>query len=157
MELIKDDANPVGVAVESDVIELYIDHLINEWEISKEPNVPWYKIWYKISLNRVTTFLLSALDDLVAYVDDVVDNGANKKATVLLAIEKLYDYVIREAMPLWMKPFAAPIKNYIINTLISHAIDWMVDKYRNGSWRMNKGIDNKINILWVTSQAAKQI
>lgn len=156
MEAVKDTANPVGMAIELESVNLYIEELIKKWNETKE-TVAWYKVWYRVSLNRVTTFLMAALDDLIGYVDDVVEKNADKKATVLAAIEKLYDYVIAEAMPIWMKPFAGSIKSYIISTLISNAIDWMVDKYRNGAWRMNKGDDNQINALWAASQAAKRI
>ena len=151
----KDEANPVGEVMQIEAIDLYIQELIKEWDSSKE-TIPWYKVWYNISMGRVTNFLMNAIDDLICYVDDVVDNNADKKATVLDAIEKLYDYVIKEAMPIWMRPFAGGIKSYVIHALISNAIDWMVDKYRNGAWRM-KNEENKIQALWSASVAASKV
>jgi len=125
----KDEANPVGQVIQIQAVDHYVEELIKEWDESKEA-VPWYKVWYRISFTRVTNFLMDAIDDLICYIDGVVDRGADKKATVLAAIEKLYDYVIKEAMPIWLKPFAGSVKGYIIHHLISNAIDWMVDKYR---------------------------
>jgi hypothetical protein len=54
---------------------------------------------------------------------------------VLNALEKLYDYVIREAMPFWLRPISGTVKNLILSVIISSAIDFVVDKYRNGNWR----------------------
>ena len=82
----------------------------------------WYKPWTwfrKTNLVRVTNFLLFALDEFINVVDDIVDLGEDKKATVLDAISSLYDYTIREALPIWLKPFAGSVKRYIIFTLIS--------------------------------------
>jgi hypothetical protein len=151
----KDESNSVGEVVQIEAIDLYIQELIKEWDENKE-SVPWYKIWHKVSMSRVTNFLMNAIDDLICYVDDVVDKGADKKATVINAIEKLYDYVIREALPIWLKPFAGSVKNYIIHVLVSNAIDWMVDKYRNGSWRMNNN-ENRIQALWASTIAAGRV
>ena len=75
-----------------------------------------------------------ALDDLVVTVATVVIAGPDKKATVLDAIDRLYDYTVREAMPIWVRPIASPVKQYIVYVLVSNAIDWMVAKYQNGSW-----------------------
>ena len=132
---IRPDANPVGDKQADEAIDSYVQIMAAEWTEAKE-KVAWWKFWKRISFVQVTDFLLKALDDLIAYVDEWVDtNGADKKATVLHAVNCLYDYVIKEAMPIWMKPFAGPVKHYIINELISPAIDWIVDKYRTGDWR----------------------
>ena len=75
------------------------------------------------------------LDDFVVTVSTVIISGPDKKATVLNAVDRLYDYTVKEAMPIWMRPFAAPIKHYIVYVLVSSAIDWMVLKYQSGSWK----------------------
>ena len=132
---LRQDANPIGDSKVDDMIDAYVEIMAEEWESAKESSA-WWKFWKRISFVQVTDFLLKALDDLIAYVDEWVDtNGADKKATVLEAVSNLYDYVIKEAMPIWMKPFAGPIKTYIIREVMSPAIDWIVDKYRNGDWR----------------------
>ena len=132
---LRPEANPVGQQKIDEAIDGYVQIMAAEWEAAKVAS-PWWKFWKRISFVQVTDFLLKALDDLIAYVDEWVDtDGADKKATVLAAVNKLYDYVIKEAMPIWMRPFAGPVKHYIVNELISPAIDWIVNKYRNGDWR----------------------
>ena len=133
----RESANPVGEVKLDEAIESYVKIMAAEWDAGKE-TISWWRVFTKakMSFHHVTDFLLKALDDCIAYVDEWVDvEGPDKKATVLEAVSKLYDYVIREAMPIWMRPFAGPIKNYIISGMISPAIDWIVDKYRNGAWR----------------------
>lgn len=132
---IKDESNPVGMPIEDEAIDNFILIMSSLWDEETE-KTPWYKPWRRISFTRVTAFLMKSLDDLIAYVDDYIDaNGADKKATVLAAIGRLYDYVVIQAMPVYLKPFSSSIKTYIVNDLIATAIDWIVDKYRNGEWR----------------------
>ena len=133
----RETANPVGEIKIDKAIEAYVKIMAAEWDAGKE-SVAWWRIFTKAKVNfhHVTDFLLKALDDLIAYVDEWVDvQGADKKATVLNAVSKLYDYVIKEAMPIWLRPFSPAIKSYIIDGMISPAIDWIVNKYRNGDWR----------------------
>ena len=132
--------NPVGTAHQIDCVDRHVRMLCEKWDEQKEleESTPWWKWWANLGtrqLVKVTNFLIKALDDLIQLVDREVDDGPDKKATVLMAIGALYDYVIREAMPIWLRPFAARVKDYVVNTLISSAIDWIVGKYRHGSWR----------------------
>lgn len=94
----------------------------------------------QITLMLMTKFLLKALDELVSLVDNLIDKGPDKKATVLGALEKIYEFIVKEGLPIWMIPFAMPLKNYIIYIIASALIDWAVEKYKNGSWRKNKEI-----------------
>jgi len=137
---IKNTTNPVGVAHEVEAVEAHLNAMAATWDEQQatEEKAPWWKFWKGLGTTqviKVTNFLIKSLDDLIALVDDELQDGADKKATVINGISRLYDYVIREALPIWMKPFATPVKNYIIDGLISSAIDWIVDKYRNGEWR----------------------
>lgn len=147
MDYIKDESNPIGTAFVDENIDNFVIAMSAKWEVSKEAS-PWWKFWKKISLTRVTTFLLTGLDDLITYVDETLDNGPDKKATVLNAMSRLYDYVIAEALPIYLKPFSGPIKNFIVNDLLSTAIDWIVDKYRNGDWR--KKTVPELTAQWAT-------
>lgn len=149
---IKAEVNPVGSVLKHAGIQTFIEAMCGLWDQTKAV-APWWKFWNKgVSLVPVTNFLLKCLDDLIAYVDDVVEaNGADKKATVLWAVGQIYDYIVKEAMPLWAKPFASSIRNYIINTLISSAIDWIVDKYRNGEWRKKPA--DEVTAQWVELHA----
>ncbi len=131
--------NPVGTAQEIDTIEEYINSLAQLWDTLKQGQVSkWWEFWKKLGTTKlveVTNFLIKALDDLIALVDDKLSDGADKKATVMDAISRLYDYIIAGALPIWMKPFSGTIKDYVINGLVSSAIDWIVNKYKNGEWR----------------------
>lgn len=146
-DYIKVDANPVGTAYVDENIDNFVKIMSAEWDATKE-TIPWYAFWRKVSLTKVTNFMLSVLDDLIAYVDDLLDEGPDKKATVMLAMERLYDYIIAEALPIWLKPFAGAVKNYVLNDLVSPSIDWIVDKYRNGDWR--KKTAPELAAQWVT-------
>lgn len=129
----RDVANPLGEVQIDEAIDNYIKILVAEWEESKE-NTPWWKFWQRLSMVRVTDFLLKSLDDLIAYVDQIIDLGPDKKATVMAAVSQVYDFVVREALPIWLSPFASRVKNIILEEVISPAIDWMVAKYREGVW-----------------------
>lgn len=131
------ETNPIGEPKILDEIQIYVNSLAGEWDdIIKEKATSWWK-GTKTSLVQVTKFLLKCLDELIKFVDGLIDSGPDKKATVLAAISALYDYIIKEAMPIWLKPFAGQIKQIIIYTIISTAIDFIVAKYKDGSWRTN--------------------
>ena len=70
--------------------------------------------------------------DIIVYL---IEKGADKKATVLIAIANLFDYVSKEAVPMWLKPFMSGIKQFIVYTVVSILIDWIVAKYNSGDWR----------------------
>jgi len=131
------EANPIGQAYESEEVKIYVEALAAEWDAIRG-DTKWWKFWNRSTaqLYKATKFLMQSIDGLVMLVDDFVDlAGPDKKATVLNAVDVLYDYVVREAIPIWMRPVAGKIKDYIINTLVSTAIDWMVQKYREGAWK----------------------
>jgi hypothetical protein len=130
--MFKDHANPVGAAKRVNEIETRLNFYRSLWDSQNNKRSFWSP---KISLSRVTNFLMVALDDFVVTAATVVIAGPDKKATVLDAVDRLYDYTVREAMPIWMRPIATPVKQYIIYVLVSNAIDWMVAKYKNGSWK----------------------
>lgn len=137
--------NPVGNVHDIEEIKIHLMALIAAWdaELEETKKKAWWKPWtwfQKVNLVKATNFLLQSLDEFIQIVDQAIELGPDKKATVLDVISRLYDYVIAEALPIWLKPFAAPVKNYIIYILISSAIDWIVEKYRNGEWR--KEVEN---------------
>lgn len=125
--------NPIGEPQIDGAINNYVAIMTAKWSENEE-SIPWWKFWERKSVAKITKFLLGALDELIAYVDQLELTGPDKKATVLAAISILYDYVIREALPIWAKPFAGKVKQYIVYALVASAIDWIVEKYRNGVW-----------------------
>ena len=131
----KESANEVGKARQVDKIESAVAMLKAVWASQSQRK----SIRISASgLSKVTNFLLLSLDMLVKVADETVLTGPDRKATVLDAVERLYDFAMREALPIWLIPVAGPIKAYIIRVLVSNAIDWVVTKYREGGWRVEK-------------------
>lgn len=105
------------------------NELIKEWENSDES-----KKKNKLSKFQIATnFVVNSLDDLIQLIDNIVPDGANKKATVLAAASFLYDKIIFPSLPIWAKPFAIGIKILIVKVIFGVLIDFIVNKYRN-SW-----------------------
>ncbi len=77
-DYIKVDANPVGTAYVDENIDNFVKIMSAEWDATKE-TIPWYAFWRKVSLTKVTNFMLSVLDDLIAYVDDLLDEVQTKR------------------------------------------------------------------------------
>jgi hypothetical protein len=130
--MFNETANPIGVVRKVDEIEKKIEKYQKLWDLEKKKRAFTLKA---PNLHKITNFLLMVLDDFVVTISTVLICGPDKKATVLDALDRLYEYTVKEAMPIWMRPFAAPIKHYIVYVLVSSAIDWMVEKYQSGSWR----------------------
>ena len=124
---------PVGTVIADIGIETYIKNMAAKWDASVAPS-SWWQFWKKVSFISITNFLLAGLDDLVSYVDGLIENNVDKKATVINAVSRLYDGVIFQAMPIWLKPFSPMIRNIVIGQIIPAAIDFIVSKYRSGSW-----------------------
>lgn len=126
----KESADPVGSPQTVEAVETLLDNYTRLWDEGRKKSA-----WAVFDSHRITNFLMAAIDDFVVAVDGSGILGADKKATVLLATCKLYDYIIRESMPVWMVPFAGVIRQYIIYVLVSNAIDWIVSKYVDGGWK----------------------
>ena len=135
--IFKDKTNPVGLVYTLSKFEEKVISIKDKWdeELKNNPKI-WKKSWgiKQINLTVATNFILGCLDDLIVTIDGLLQYGPDKKATVLNAIDKIYDYVLREGMPIWVRPLAFPIKQYIIYVLISNSIDWISEKYKSGNW-----------------------
>lgn len=127
--------NPVGEAKVLPQVETLIQTLAVQWEETKDATPKWWQFWKKgTGFYQATAFLLGAVDELVNLVENLIPKGVDKKATVLAALDILWDYVVREAIPIWAKPFAGRIKHFVIFVVVSTSIDFMVQKYREGVW-----------------------
>lgn len=133
--MFQEQANPIGVAFEDPGVANFVSYMKTKWD-EETGRFPWWQFWKRVSLVKVTNFLVNALEDIISYVDQFMDkSGADKKATVLEAISQLYDYVVSNALPVWLRPLSKALKQYIIYEVISAAIDWMVSKYHSGEWQ----------------------
>lgn len=129
--MFKDKADPVGLALEIPEIEQKITKYTDLWKSFNHKS-----FWrYSANWSRIINFLILALDDFISTLVNSTIPGPDKKATVLLAIDKLYDFTVKEALPFWLRPFATPIKLFIIYVFISNCIDWIVAKYQTSTWR----------------------
>lgn len=129
--------NPVGEVKSVDAVQKLILELIAKWDAEVPPvSKSWWEVWVmpRSSVREAIIFLLNCLDALVLAIDNELMAGADKKATVLDAISTLYDYTVRELLPVWAKPFSGVIKQYVVYVVVSNAIDWLVAKYHNAVW-----------------------
>jgi hypothetical protein len=138
---IKEQADPVGKPQVIESVESLLDLYMRLWDENKNKK----SAWKSLDATKITNFLMKAVDDFIVAVDASSILGKDKKATVLLATDRLYDYIVREAMPIWMVPFASVVKRYVVYVLVSNAIDWIVSKYKDGwkprtmrSWELKK-------------------
>lgn len=122
--------DPVGVVENKSIINSMADNIKKKWDNFKSS----LEKTTKITLISITKFLLHSLDELILLANTFNKTGADKKALVLSVLSIVYDYVVKEAFPMWLLPFSGGIKGFVISTLMSIAIDWIVQKYVDGSW-----------------------
>lgn len=144
---IQETPNPVGQVIENQYIDIFVESMKVFWSSTKQ-KTKWYEMWKRVSMMAATNFLLKCLDDLIVYADQIPSaKGIDKKATVLSAVGKIYDYIAKETMPIWLLPFVSLVRDYILNILVSHAIDWIVAKYRNGDFKPKPA--DQLEAQWV--------
>ncbi len=129
--------SPLGTAYKVDEIEKYTQEAIATWNNSvEEVKTGWFG-WFgkrKADFTKATNYLLGCLDLLINTVENKIKEGVNKKATVVYAMENIYDNIIRPALPIYLIPFAPAVKYIIIYVVVSTMIDFMVKKYKDGEW-----------------------
>lgn len=123
--------NPIGEA-KPEILQAQVTEVISIWE-EDHPYSSW---WKRITFgwSEVVDFLTKVVDYFVRTIDKLMENGPDKKATVLAALEEVYDYIVPNIMPIWLKPFSGRIKSFIFGVIISLTIDFVVGKYRSNEW-----------------------
>lgn len=122
-----------GQALDLEPIEKFINAQIQRWQVSHPDVNGWSIFTGKISFREVLVFLMESADDLVVLVESLVFKGEDKKATVIAALDRLYDTIIEGVLPIWLKPFSGMIKYITIHLIIDKMIDYIVSKYNDGS------------------------
>jgi len=136
-------ANPIGVA-QIDSIKGYIQDVVDQWVANNPDTVSWWKKILEKGVGLTTKwyeavkYLIEATDYFINIVEDMVEGGPDKKATVLAAISSVYDSIVPMLLPVWIRPWNFKIKSFLINVVISLSIDFFVTKYREGNWTMEK-------------------
>lgn len=120
-------------------LDQYLADLKARWDQENPGNRSWWKIT-KTYLVTSTMFIINILDELIIFVEGIIPAGDDKKAAVTAVVEKLFDYIVVQAFPIWLKPFAPVIKDIIVNIIIGKLIDYIVGKYNAGFWNME--VDN---------------
>jgi hypothetical protein len=109
----------------TNILEKETQAVIAEWNAIK----PTVAAGAKAAWKSVSGFMLNALDVFVIAVEPMILAGGDKKVAVLTAISLTYDSVVAPLMPFYLKPFNSAIKAFIIMTLASSMIDFVVKQY----------------------------
>lgn len=118
-------------------LESYLNDLKTRWDSENVTETGWLFIAQK-RLVRGTAFIIHCIDELIQFVEDLIPEGKDKKAAVMSVLEKLYDYVIAPAFPIFLKPFTSTIKKIVLNVIVNVTIDFFVSKYNAGLWNGEK-------------------
>ncbi len=127
--------NPVGEPI-ANILDDQIQEVIDLWNESHiAPK--WWQLWSKMKDGwfSAVRYIIAAGDYFVKTVDDLVEGGPAKKATVLASLAEVYDAIVPMLLPLFAKPFSNKIKNFTINIVASLLIDFIVNKYRKSEWK----------------------
>ncbi len=128
-KLTKDELNAV-----IDNLQQVVDSFALKWKEKNEKNKSWWVVKQSY-LIEATKFLVDSLDELIHFVEGMIVDGEDKKVAVVLITGKLFDYIVVQSFPIWLKPFSSIIKSIVINVIISQMIDFIVSKYNEGIWK----------------------
>ena len=119
--------NEIGKVIVDSGLETYVANMLKTWIAAKTASSSWFSS-AKADFVAVTNFLLTATDDVVNYVEALPASGPDKKATVIDTVTKLYDKVVPEALPIWLKPFSGIIRDIIIGQVLPAVVDFVASK-----------------------------
>ena len=126
-------ANTLQAQAINNLLIQKLSEIINNWLAIPKTN-GW--VFGKVKWADVVSFITKSLDDLIQFAESVFKDGSgtDKKAMVLNAIGVVYDMISADFLPIFLKPFSTSIKSFLIDVVISNAIDFLVKKYNNGGW-----------------------
>ena len=114
-------------------LENYIVSLKNQWDLQHPKSSSWFSLNKRYIL-ECTVFLVSMLDDLIVFVQKHIQKGSDKKTVVLSMSSDVFDHIVVQAFPVWLRPFAPAIKEIVVSIVISQLVEFIVKKYKEGSW-----------------------
>lgn len=121
-------------------LQSFLEEAKQKWD-SENPKP---KSWFdknKAYVVKTTVFLIGVTDTLINLVETFVLKGSDKKIAVLAITAQLFDYVASKAFPIWLAPFVPVIKQIVISIIISNLIEFIVTKYKQGSWKWENKAD----------------
>lgn len=77
---------------------------------------------------------LQSIDQLIFYVEDLIEKGEDKKEGVLRGANLLYQNLIYPNLPLYLKPFSGTIRMVLVDIVVSGFVDFIVGKYNQTIW-----------------------
>ena len=116
---------PCGIACK-ELLDPSIKEVVNSWNEKQEQKEGTW--------TQAVAYVTLAVDYFIRQIEGLIPSGQDKKATVLAAISDVYDMIVPGLLPIWLRPFNSRIKAFVIDVVISIAIDFIVSKYRKGSW-----------------------
>lgn len=119
----------------------YLATLKQNWDAQAAglPTRSWWSI-NRLRLAGGVQYIIETLDKLILFVEDLIPAGSDKKSAVVSILDKLFDYVIAPALPIWLKIFVPAIRGIVIDIVISNMIEFVVGKYNKGIWK--KDVNN---------------
>jgi hypothetical protein len=127
-------------------LDMYLSDLKTRWDQENPGNSSWWKVTQTYLL-KSTSFIISILDELILFVESLqIPQGSDKKAAVIAMVGKLFDYIVIQAFPIWLRPFSGVIKEVVIGVIVNNLIDFIVAKYNSGYWTMQEanGTTNQV-------------
>jgi len=106
-----------------DKINNFLDILTKKWN-KEEPD----------SLAKSSFFVLDSLDESINWAEQFDLAGKDKKEVVLFIMSTFFENVLSKSMPAYLIPFERIIRVFIIKVVLSASIDFIVNKYNEGSW-----------------------
>lgn len=124
-------------------LEINLKDLKTRWD-QENPKSNWWIIPRNYLL-RSTIFIFGSLDELITFVEGEIPDGSDKKEAVMAVVGKLFDYIVIQAFPFWLRPFSKTIKDIVIGIIVSKLIDFIVAKYNAGYWNMQEAPNGTTN------------
>lgn len=116
-------------------LNTYLASLKKDWDESHPDKKSWLSV-RKTYVVDSTIFLISVLDSLIVFVQDNMQGGTDKKMAVMSVVSNVFDYIVVQAFPFWMRPFAPVIKEIVVSIIINQLVEFIVLKYKQGNWKM---------------------
>lgn len=123
--------NPIGTSYKY-LIRDKIEEVLRSWEQYK-PKSTWLSR-VKGAWTTAVGYLLTSTDYFIRAIEEMVPNGPDKKATVMDAVEEIYDSIVPGLLPIYLKPFNRHVKYFVVEVIVSMSIDFIVSKYHGGNW-----------------------
>jgi hypothetical protein len=111
-------------------VSIFINNLFENWE----------NISNKKTAVEGSKFLLNSLDDSINFVEEFSLDGKTKKEIVIYIAATLFDEIIAKSLPFYLIPFNKLIRIFLLKLVIDTFIDFIVQKYKTGSWKYKKGV-----------------